>query len=168
MKKWYRMFVGLLACCLLMTGCQAESQQEGEKETLTVAMELAYPPFETKDSEGNPAGISVDFAKAFGEYAGYDIQVENMSWDGLIPSLQTGKADMVISSMTITEERKETVDFSDPLCQCLFGNPGQHRFGCGVRGGFKPSGQENCGKNRFHWLSLRHAELDTGRDYCLA
>ena len=120
MKKWYRMFVGLLACCLLMTGCQAGSQQEGEKETLTVAMELAYPPFETKDSEGNPAGISVDFAKAFGEYAGYDIQVENMSWDGLIPSLQTGKADMVISSMTITEERKETVDFSDPYANaCL-------------------------------------------------
>lgn len=87
--------------------------------TLTVAMELAYPPFETRDDAGEPTGVSVDLMKAFGEYAGYDIRIENMAWDGLIPSLQTGAADIVISSMTITEERKNLVDFSDPYANAL-------------------------------------------------
>jgi polar amino acid transport system substrate-binding protein len=82
-------------------------------KTLTVAMELAYPPFETKDDAGNPSGLSVDFIKDFGAAYGYDVVIENTAWDGLIPSLQTGMADCVISSMTITDERKEAVDFSD-------------------------------------------------------
>ncbi|MCI6553255.1 MAG: transporter substrate-binding domain-containing protein [Lachnospiraceae bacterium] len=104
-----------------LTGCGSkDGTAEPDQKTLVVAMELAYPPFETKDSSGNPTGISVDLAKAFGEYAGYEVKIENISWDGLIPSLQTGKADMVISSMTITEERKKTVDFSDPYANaCL-------------------------------------------------
>ena len=84
------------------------------QSTLTVAMELAYPPFETKDDAGNPAGIAVDFMTDFAEQYGYDLIIENTAWDGLIPSLQTDKADCVISSMTITDERAEVVDFSDP------------------------------------------------------
>ncbi len=80
---------------------------------LVVAMELAYPPFETKDDAGNPSGISVDFMRDFGDAYGYDVEIQNTGWDGLIPSLQTGKADLVISSMTITPEREEAVDFSD-------------------------------------------------------
>lgn len=88
-------------------------------KTLTVAMELAYPPFETRDDAGEPTGISVDLMKAFGEYSGYDIRIENTSWDGLIPSLQTGAVDIVISSMTITEERRGLIDFSDPYANAL-------------------------------------------------
>lgn len=93
------------------------SQTSDEVRTLVVAMELAYPPFETKDGAGEPSGISVDFMRDFGEAYGYDIVIENTAWDGLIPSLQTGKADCVISSMTITDERKQTVDFSDAYAQ---------------------------------------------------
>ncbi|MDR1184326.1 MAG: transporter substrate-binding domain-containing protein [Coriobacteriales bacterium] len=86
-------------------------------KTLTVAMELAYPPFETKDDAGNPSGLSVDFIKDFGAAYGYEVIIENTAWDGLIPSLQTGKADCIISSMTITDERKEVVDFSEPYAK---------------------------------------------------
>jgi polar amino acid transport system substrate-binding protein len=104
-----------------LAGCSSDSgtsasdstSSDGDK-TLTVAMELAYPPFETKDAAGNPDGVSVQFIKDFGEAYGYDVVIEDTSWDGLIPSLQTGKADCVISSMTITEERQQTVDFSEP------------------------------------------------------
>lgn len=92
----------------------ASSDSQPGKPTLTVAMELAYPPFETKDDAGNPAGIAVDFMDDFAKQYGYDLVIENTAWDGLIPSLQTGKADCVISSMTITPERAEVVDFSDP------------------------------------------------------
>lgn len=98
---------------------QANADSAESENTLTVAMELAYPPFETRDEAGEPTGVSVDLMKAFGEYAGYNIQIENMAWDGLIPSLQTGAADIVISSMTITDERSNLVDFSDPYANAL-------------------------------------------------
>ena len=105
----------MIAGILVMTGCQGNTSGSGGKsDKLIVAMELAYPPFETKDSAGEPTGISVDFAKDLGVYLGRETEIVNTAWDGLIPSLQTGKADLVISSMTITEKRKEEVDFSDP------------------------------------------------------
>lgn len=125
MKKSLLFLAALAAAAAIMTGCSGkESSSEAggdsqEQEVLTVAMELAYPPFETKDEQGNPSGVSVDFMKDFGEYIGKEIRIENISFDGLIPSLQTGKADMVMSSMTITEERKETVDFSEPYANAL-------------------------------------------------
>jgi polar amino acid transport system substrate-binding protein len=107
-----------------MAGCSSGSSTASDSDTadpntLVVAMELAYPPFETKDADGNPSGVSVDIAKDFAAYIGKDIKIENTAWDGLIPSLTTGKADMVISSMTITDERKKTVDFSDPYANSL-------------------------------------------------
>ncbi len=90
-----------------------------ETEPLVVAMELAYPPFETKDAEGNPSGISVALAMALGEYLGREVVIEDTAWDGLIPSLQTGRADLIISSMTITQEREEEVNFSNPYANAL-------------------------------------------------
>ena len=87
---------------------------DNDDKTLTVAMELAYPPFETKDDAGNPSGVSVDFMKDFGAAYGYDVVIENTAFDGLIPMVQTGKADCLMSSITITDARKESVDFSDP------------------------------------------------------
>lgn len=92
----------------------AAGAQEQQSDELVVAMELQYPPFEMSDTDGNPAGISVEIANALGEYLDRPVRIENIAWTGLIPSLQTGKADIIISSMTITEERKEVVDFSDP------------------------------------------------------
>ncbi len=106
---------------LAVSGCSSQNQSSyssnannDESKTLKVAMELAYPPFETKDDAGNPAGVSVDFIRDFGNAYGYNVEIENTAWDGLIPSLQTEKADCVISSMTITDDRKQSVDFSDP------------------------------------------------------
>jgi polar amino acid transport system substrate-binding protein len=92
----------------------APQEESSGAEPLVVAMELQYPPFEMSDEQGNPTGISVDIAKALGEYLGRPTVIENTAWTGLIPSLQTGKADIIISSMTITEDRKKVVDFSDP------------------------------------------------------
>ncbi|MFI3212936.1 MAG: transporter substrate-binding domain-containing protein [Eubacteriales bacterium] len=111
---WKMLVVCVCMGIMLLMGCGEKSE-----DTLTVAMELAYPPFETKDDTGEATGISVDFAKAFGEYIGKEVIISNTSWDGLIPSLQTDKADMVISSMTITESREEEVDFSNPYANSL-------------------------------------------------
>lgn len=118
---------GLIAAAALgvtaLAGCGSDSESastdpsaEGGKP-LVAAMELAYPPFETKDQAGNPEGVSVDFITDFASAYDYDLTIENTAFDGLIPMLQTGKADVVISSMTITEERSESVDFSDPYAK---------------------------------------------------
>ena len=112
------------AALLALTACSSNGGTAGSNDaapagdsadkTLTVAMELAYPPFETKDDAGNPSGVSVDFMKDFGAAYGYDVVIENTAFDGLIPMVQTGKADCLMSSITITDARKESVDFSDP------------------------------------------------------
>ncbi|NQS76048.1 MAG: transporter substrate-binding domain-containing protein [Peptococcaceae bacterium] len=114
MKRLVPIIFILIAAVLIVSGC-------GKKETneLVVGMELAYPPFETKDEYGNPTGVSVDLAGAFGEFADRAVKIENISWDGLIPALQAGKVDAVISSMTITEERKKKIDFSKPYAKSL-------------------------------------------------
>jgi polar amino acid transport system substrate-binding protein len=80
---------------------------------LVVGMELSYPPFEMTTKEGKPSGISVEIAEALGKYLKRPVRIENIGYDGLIPALKTGKIDCVISSMTATEERSRSVDFSD-------------------------------------------------------
>jgi polar amino acid transport system substrate-binding protein len=117
MKKIVAILLATTFIGMTFTGCSAknnEAKVEDQSEELIVGMELAYPPFETKDAEGNPTGVSVDLAKDLGEYLNRPVKIENINWDGLIPSLQTNKVDVVISSMTITDERKEVIDFSDP------------------------------------------------------
>lgn len=115
-KLWILPMVLLM---ILAASACGKSEKTTENEPLVVAMELAYPPFETKDKAGEPTGVSVDLIKAFGEYVGREVRIENTAWDGLIPSLQTGKADLVISSMTIRPDREEQVDFSDPYANAL-------------------------------------------------
>ncbi len=81
---------------------------------LRVGMELGYPPFEMICPKGQPCGISVDLAKALGESLHREVEIENISFVGLIPALNTGKVDLVLSSLTVTEQRKRVVDFSIP------------------------------------------------------
>jgi polar amino acid transport system substrate-binding protein len=105
MKKLVPIFAAILC---LFAGCSRE-----EHKQLIVGMELAYPPFEMVETNGRPAGVSVDLANALGKYLGRDVEIENIPFDGLIPSLQTHKIDLIISSMTATAERAKTIDFSD-------------------------------------------------------
>ena len=107
-KLW---IVVVLLVAIVLSGCAAK------KEELVVGMELAYPPFETTDEKGEPMGISVEMAYALGEYLERPVRIENMSFSGLIPALTTGKIDVILSSMTITEERAKTVAFSEPYAK---------------------------------------------------
>lgn len=99
-------------------GC---SPQDGDSrdagDSLVIGMELAYPPFETRAPNGDPAGVSVDLANALGAALERPIRIENMRFDGLIPALQTGSIDLIISSMTATDERRKSIAFSDPYAQ---------------------------------------------------
>ena len=101
----------LLALALLVfsTGCRESSSSK-----LIVGMELTYPPFEMTDERGIPSGAGVEMAKALAQYLGKEIDIENIPFEGLIPALKTGKIDLIVSSMTKTEEREKSIDFSDP------------------------------------------------------
>jgi polar amino acid transport system substrate-binding protein len=113
MKK---LFVIIAILALALTACSNADSDAGnnDEEVLRVGMELKYPPFETVDSEGNPMGVSIEMAKALGEYLGREVEIIDTPYASLIPSLETGKIDIIISSMTINEERMKKVDFSDP------------------------------------------------------
>jgi polar amino acid transport system substrate-binding protein len=103
----------MLAVALALGGC-VDRKEPAAKDTLIVGMELAYPPFEMTDEKGSPKGVSVDLANELGKALGKNIIIQNTSFDGLIPALKTGKIDLIISSMTITDERRQSVDFSEP------------------------------------------------------
>lgn len=95
----------------------ASCSQGPKDNTLVVGMELSYPPFEMSDENNRPAGVSVDLASALGKSLGRPVRIENIAFAGLISSLKTGKIDLIISSMTATEERAQSIDFSDPYLQ---------------------------------------------------
>jgi len=107
--KFQRIIACLFIAATLLCGCKKAKHQ-----ALIVGMELAYPPFEMTDENGAPKGVSVDLANALGEYLHEPVKIENIPFDGLIPSLKTGKIDVIISSMTATPERAQSIAFSDP------------------------------------------------------
>jgi polar amino acid transport system substrate-binding protein len=104
-----RLLLWFLTLMLLMTGCE-----RGASNKLRVGMELAYPPFEMSDEKGVPKGVSVDLAQALGKFLGKEVEIQNTPFDGLIPALKTGKIDLIISSMTATPERAQSIEFSEP------------------------------------------------------
>ena len=81
---------------------------------LNIGMEIGYPPFEEFADDGaTPIGYDVDFATALGDKLGLEINFINTAWDGIFQGIGINY-DVVISAVTITEERKETMLFSDP------------------------------------------------------
>ena len=111
MKLNPRLFVVALAALLMFA---APGYAADKAKPLVVGMELAYPPFEMTDPSGKPTGVSVDIATDLAKSLGRPVVIQNISFDGLIPALKTGKVDLVISSMTATAERAKSIDFSDP------------------------------------------------------
>ncbi len=91
-----------------------EVGMESELGVVTVGMNAEYPPFEFVDEEGNITGFDVDLMTAIANEAGFDIEFVNTRWDGIFVALQSGEFDAVASAATITEEREEIVDFSNP------------------------------------------------------
>ena len=94
------------------------SEEEEEEEeglgTVVVGLNAEYPPFEFVDDEGNIAGFDPELLDAIAEEAGFEYELVNTRWDGIFVALASGEFDAVMSAATITEEREEMVDFSDP------------------------------------------------------
>lgn len=99
----------LFAGVAMLAGCGKKE----EKKTLILATSADFPPYEFVGDDGAYAGIDIEVSKLIAEKLGMELQVENMDFNSVISSVQTGKADIGMSGITVTDERKQSVDFTD-------------------------------------------------------
>ncbi|WP_412081021.1 transporter substrate-binding domain-containing protein [Virgibacillus tibetensis] len=107
------LLIGLLAACGENNEASSGSDKAEDKKVLKMATSADFPPFESRDTKGDFEGFDIDLAKLIAEELGYELEIEDMKFDGLIGALQSGRVDMVMSGMTATENRKQNVDFSN-------------------------------------------------------
>ncbi|WP_456273133.1 transporter substrate-binding domain-containing protein [Bacillus sp. AK031] len=121
MKKG-SLFSLLMALVLVLAACGTnnaanDSGDEGSGDnggtTYTVGTDTTYPPFEFEEG-GEYKGIDIDLIRAIAEEEGFNIELKPMDFGGIIPAIQADQLDVAIAGMSITDERKEKVDFSDP------------------------------------------------------
>ena len=86
---------------------------ENPKGTLVMGTNCEFEPFEYLDDAGNPVGFDIDYATYLCATMGYDLQIENMDFDALIPALQSGRIDFIAAGLTRDEEREKNANFTD-------------------------------------------------------
>lgn len=114
-------FVALFASAALLLGaCGSDTADSGgsgsgsseEKKVLEMATSAEFPPFESRDASGEFVGFDIDLAHHIADELGYELNITDMKFDGLIGALQNDRVDMVIAGMSATDQRRENVDFS--------------------------------------------------------
>ncbi len=116
MKKVIGLFLIMVLAVGLLAACgEAKDENAGDKKVLVMATSADYAPFEYIESDKSDEiiGFDVDLAKAITGKLGYEMEIKDMDFGGLIQSLKSGQADFVLAGMTPTEKRKKNVDFSD-------------------------------------------------------
>lgn len=86
-----------------------------QRGTLRVGLNPTYMPFEMTNTKGEIIGFEIDVLKAMAKAMGVKLEIVSMSYDGLIPSLLTGKFDLIASGMTVNQQRNIRVNFTEPL-----------------------------------------------------
>ena len=123
MKKVFALVLSILMVSTIFYGCSksADNAQSGdspkliEEGKLYVGLDDTYPPMEYVNEEtGEREGFDVDLAKALGEKLGLEVEFVSSAWDSIFTGLDAGKYDTVISSVSITEERYENMELSNP------------------------------------------------------
>ncbi len=89
-----------------------------EDGVLTVGTNAEFPPFEYVGDDGQPDGFDMAFVKAIGEKLGVEVKIENMEFASLVTSIGS-KIDIAAAGMTVTEERQQTVDFTNPYYEAV-------------------------------------------------
>lgn len=110
----------ILLSIVMLAACGTSTEKNGSSENsedkvLVMGTSADYPPFEYIDSATSEEiiGFDIDLANALAEKLGYTIEVKDFDFSGLIPAIQAGQVDLVLSGMSPTPERAENVDFSD-------------------------------------------------------
>ena len=109
----------IAACVFSLAACgskkeETESKEESGKEsdTLVMATNAEFPPYEYYEGD-EVVGIDAEIAQAIAEELGMTLKIEDMAFDSIIPAVTSGKADFGAAGMTVTEDRKKNVDFTD-------------------------------------------------------
>jgi len=107
--------IALATACLLAlaVGSSAQAQAPDWKK-VRVGVEGNYPPFSKLGADGKLSGFDIDIALAVCQKMGAECTLVQQEWDGMMPALRAKKFDMIVASMTITDERRKAADFSDP------------------------------------------------------
>ena len=127
MKKLFKIipiFALAAVLCFAFTACGSESGSTDEGAVTTVeegvlhmATNAAFPPYEMTDDNGGFEGIDIEIAQAIADKLGLELVVDDMDFSSVITSVQGGKSDIAMAGLTVTEERKENVDFTDSYAQ---------------------------------------------------
>ena len=105
----------IMAMAAMVAGCGSDKKDAGDSKVLKVGTNADFAPFEFQDENGKEyQGFDMDLIRAIGEEMGYKVEINNLQFDGLIPAIQAGNIDVAITGMTINDERKQNVLFSDP------------------------------------------------------
>ena len=113
MKKTLAIVLCIVMCAALLAACGSSAKPAAaEEKTLIVATNVAFPPYEFYENE-KAVGIDIDIMQAICDKLGYKMQVDDMEFGSIIIAVQTGKADVGAGGLTITEERKQSVNFTD-------------------------------------------------------
>ncbi len=114
MKKILSLVLILVLTVTMLCACDSSEQQDSdtEKKTLTMGTNAEFPPYEYRD--GNEiVGIDVEITQAIAKKLDMELKIEDMKFDAIVPAIVSGKVDIGVAGMTVTEERKENVDFTD-------------------------------------------------------
>jgi polar amino acid transport system substrate-binding protein len=106
-----KLLTGLMLAVLLL-GVVSCAKKEPTK--IVIASDATFPPMEMVDTSKNIVGLDVDLMNAAAKVGGFTVEFKNTAWDGIFAGLENGKYDAVMSSVTITDERKKTMDFTAP------------------------------------------------------
>lgn len=107
------LIVVALVVGVAFAGGRSEAPASGPR-TLSVATDATWPPMEYIDENRQLVGFDIDLMRAIAEAGGFQVEFRNTAWDGIFAGLANGDYDAVISSVTITEERRGAMDFSNP------------------------------------------------------
>lgn len=104
-----------LAAILMLTAvaCSGGKTDSG-KLKIIAATDATWPPMEIVDKDKNIVGFDIDLIKAMAKAGNFEVEIRNTAWDGIFAGLASGEYDIVISSVTITDDRKKSMDFSNP------------------------------------------------------
>lgn len=116
---------GLAAASLFLAACgkketpppapvAASAPAPAPAKVYVVGTDAAYAPFESQNEKGEIVGFDIEIVQAAAKKAGIEVKFVNTPWEGIFNALGQGDRDMVVSAVTITDERKQTMDFSDP------------------------------------------------------
>lgn len=116
MKKISAVMCVLAALMLAVAGCGSDTKQAAkEQKVIKVGTEPTFAPFEFQEKGSKEfTGFDMDLARAIGKKLGKKVEIQNMGFDALIPALNSGNIDVAAAGMSITDERKKAVTFSDP------------------------------------------------------